>query len=120
MQRFLIEREIDAAGKTRTSGTGPDRPNLHSAVASLGVPYTRVTSYVAGDEIGCLHETDYLATSLDHPRRRTSRPTSCPSWPTSSDPKRLSHPSLDEGSAEVRGGARAGDRPGTSRPDATQ
>ena len=39
------------------------------AVDSLGVPYTWVTSYVAGDKIYCVHDTDEAETIREHARR---------------------------------------------------
>ena len=69
MQRFIIEREIPGAG----SLTGEDLADIAQAsnavVDSLGVPYTWVTSYVAGDKIYCVHETDDVASVLEHARR---------------------------------------------------
>ena len=41
----------------------------NEAVASLGVPYTWVTSYVAGDKIYCVHEAMDSDTILEHARR---------------------------------------------------
>ena len=38
-------------------------------VAGLGVPYRWVTSYVAGDKIYCVHETDDAETIHEHARR---------------------------------------------------
>ena len=41
----------------------------NAAVDSLGVPYTWVTSYVAGDKIYCVHEADDAEAILEHARR---------------------------------------------------
>ena len=41
----------------------------NAAVDSLGVPYTWVTSYVAGDKIYCVHEAEDAETILEHARR---------------------------------------------------
>jgi hypothetical protein len=38
-------------------------------VDGLGVPYRWVTSYVAGDKIYCVHETDDAETIREHARR---------------------------------------------------
>ena len=38
-------------------------------MASLGVPYTWVTSFVAGDKIYCLHEAEDASVILEHARR---------------------------------------------------
>ena len=46
------------------------RPRLmREAVASLGVPYNWLTSYVAGDKIYCLHEAEDAETIVEHARR---------------------------------------------------
>lgn len=69
MPRFLIERGIpDAEHLTQDQLTEIARTS-NAAVDSLGVPYTWVTSYVAGDKIYCLHEADDAETILEHARR---------------------------------------------------
>ena len=69
MPRFLIEREMpDAEHLTQDQLTEIARTS-NAAVDSLGVPYTWVTSYVAGDKIYCLHEADDAETILEHARR---------------------------------------------------
>ena len=69
MQRFLIEREIDGAGDLTPADLADIAQTSNAAVESLGVPYTWVTSYVAGNKIYCLHETDEVETILEHARR---------------------------------------------------
>jgi uncharacterized protein DUF4242 len=69
MQRFLIEREIDGAGDLTPADLADIAQTSNAAVESLGVPYTWVTSYVAGNKIYCLHETDDVETILEHARR---------------------------------------------------
>jgi len=69
MQRFLIEREIDGAGDLTPADLADIAQTSNVAVESLGVPYTWVTSYVAGNKIYCLHETDDVETILEHARR---------------------------------------------------
>lgn len=69
MHRFLIEREIpDAAALTRDQLAEIARTS-NDAADSLGVPYTWVTSYVAGDKIYCLHEAEDAETIREHARR---------------------------------------------------
>jgi hypothetical protein len=65
---FLIERNIPGA-----SGLGSDQLRAVAAtsnqvVADLGVPYTWIRSYVAGDKIYCVHETDDIETVREHAR----------------------------------------------------
>ena len=69
MQRYLIEREIDGASELTSEQLTEIARTSNAAVDSLGVPYTWVTSYVAGDKIYCLHETDDAETILEHARR---------------------------------------------------
>ena len=69
MQRFLIEREIDGAGDLTPADLADIAQTSNAAVESLGVPYNWVTSYVAGNKIYCLHETDDVETILEHARR---------------------------------------------------
>ena len=69
MTRFLIEREIDGAHDLTQDDLATIARTSNDAVASLGVPYTWVTSYVAGDKIYCLHEAEDAETILEHARR---------------------------------------------------
>src|SRR4051812_3334517 len=58
MPRFLIERNIDGAAGLTDGQLCEIATTSNAAVASLGVPYNWVTSYVAGDKIYCVHEAD--------------------------------------------------------------
>ncbi|MFC7494103.1 MULTISPECIES: DUF4242 domain-containing protein [unclassified Nocardioides] len=69
MQRFLIEREIPGAGALSPAELADIAQASNEVVESLGVPYTWVTSYVAGDKIYCLHEADDAEAVLEHARR---------------------------------------------------
>ena len=69
MQRFLIEREIPGASDLTGAQLAEIASTSNAAVASLGVPYTWVTSYVAGDKVYCVHEAEDAATILEHARR---------------------------------------------------
>jgi hypothetical protein len=69
MPRFLIEREIEGASTLTQNQLAEIAQTSNAAVASLGVPYTWVTSYVAGDKIYCLHEAEDVETILEHARR---------------------------------------------------
>jgi hypothetical protein len=69
MTRFLIEREIDGAHDLTQDDLATIARTSNDAVASLGVPYTWVTSYVAGDKIYCLHEAEDAEAILEHARR---------------------------------------------------
>ena len=56
MKRFIIEREIPGASELTESQLADISRTSNAAVASLGVPYNWVTSYVAGDKVYCVHE----------------------------------------------------------------
>ena len=61
MQRFMIEREIPGASELSQSDLADIATALNAVVESLGVPYTWVTSYVAGDKVYCVHEAEDAA-----------------------------------------------------------
>ena len=64
MTRFIIEREIPGASNLTQDDLAKIAQTSNAAVASLGVPYTWVNSYVAGDKIYCVHETEDVETIL--------------------------------------------------------
>jgi hypothetical protein len=69
MQRFMIEREIPGASQLSRTELAQIARTSNEAVASLGVPYTWVTSYVAGDKVYCVHEAADADTIFEHARR---------------------------------------------------
>jgi len=69
MQRFIIEREIPGASELTPAQLADIAKTSNEAVASLGVPYTWVNSYVAGDKVYCVHEAEDADTILEHARR---------------------------------------------------
>jgi hypothetical protein len=69
MTRFIIEREIEGASKLTPAELAAIAQTSNEAVASLGVPYTWVNSFVAGDKIYCVHEAEDAETILEHARR---------------------------------------------------
>jgi hypothetical protein len=69
MTRFIIEREIPGASELSEDQLAEIARTSNSAAASLGVPYTWVTSYVAGDKVYCVHEADSEETIREHSRR---------------------------------------------------
>ena len=69
MQRFMIEREIPGASELTTADLVEIARASNAVVDGLGVPYTWVNSYVAGDKVYCVHETDDVETILEHARR---------------------------------------------------
>ena len=69
MTRFLIEREIPGASKLTPAELAEITRASNDVVGTLGVPYTWVNSYVAGDKIYCVHEAENAETVLEHARR---------------------------------------------------
>jgi Nickel responsive protein SCO4226-like len=69
MTRFLIEREIPGASELTQEQLAEISKVSNEAVASLGVPYRWVKSYVAGDKVYCIHEADDEEVVREHARR---------------------------------------------------
>ena len=85
MKRFIIEREIEGACDLSADQLAEIARTSNDAAASLGVPYTWVTSYVAGDKVFCVHEAPTTRRPSASIRAAAAfRPTSSPRWPPSS------------------------------------
>jgi uncharacterized FlaG/YvyC family protein len=69
MKRFMIEREVPGASDFTLEQLAEISKTSNEAMASLGVPYRWVTSYVVGDKIVCVHEADDEETIREHARR---------------------------------------------------
>jgi hypothetical protein len=69
MKRFIIEREIPGASELTPAQLADISKTSNAAVASLGVPYNWVNSYVAGDKVYCVHEAEDADMILEHARR---------------------------------------------------
>ena len=69
MQRFIIEREIPGASELTGTQLAEIARTSNAAVASLGVPYHWINSYVAGDKFYCVHEAPDAEVILEHARR---------------------------------------------------
>jgi hypothetical protein len=69
MKRFIIEREIPGASELTEQQLVEIAQTSNAAVDSLGVPYTWVNSYVAGDKVYCVHEAEDADTIREHARR---------------------------------------------------
>ena len=69
MQRFIIEREIPGASELSQDDLAGIAASSNDVVAGLGVPYTWITSYVAGDKIYCVHEAEDAEAIFEHARR---------------------------------------------------
>lgn len=69
MPQFIIERHIEGANTLSADELADIAAKSNQVVADLGVPYRWITSYVAGDKIYCVHETDDVETIREHARR---------------------------------------------------
>jgi hypothetical protein len=69
MKRYVIEREIPGASELGEAQLAEIAAKSNDVVASLGVPYRWITSYVAGDKIYCVHEADDEDVVREHARR---------------------------------------------------
>jgi hypothetical protein len=69
MKRFIIERNIAGASELTEDQLREIAKTSNGVVDGLGVPYTWVTSYVAGDKIYCVHEAEDAETIREHARR---------------------------------------------------
>jgi Protein of unknown function (DUF4242) len=69
MATFVIERNIPGASNLTPEQLKEIATTSNEVVDSLGVAYTWLHSYVAGDKIYCLHETDDAESVREHARR---------------------------------------------------
>ena len=69
MKTFLIERDVPGASMLTTAQLAEISRTSNEAVDSLGIPYTWITTYVAGDKLYCLHSTDSAESVREHARR---------------------------------------------------
>ena len=69
MAIFLIEREIPGASEMTHEQLCDIAATSNRIVEGLGVEYTWLRSYVAGDKIYCLHQTEDIETVREHARR---------------------------------------------------
>ncbi|GFG49514.1 hypothetical protein CQY20_18660 [Mycolicibacterium agri] len=69
MKRYVIEREIPGASDLSQQELAAIASKSNDVVASLGVPYRWITSYVAGDKVYCIHEADDEEAIREHARR---------------------------------------------------
>ena len=69
MKRFIIEREIPGASELTETELAEISQKSNTTVASLGVPYRWINSYVAGDKVYCVHEAEDEDVIREHARR---------------------------------------------------
>jgi hypothetical protein len=68
MPTYLIERHIPGASDLGQDQLRDIAIASNEVVADLGVPYTWLRSYVAGDKIYCVHQTEDVETIREHAR----------------------------------------------------
>jgi hypothetical protein len=69
MATFIIERNFPGASELTPEQLQQIASASNAVVDGLGVAYTWHYSYVAGDKIYCIHETDDVETVREHARR---------------------------------------------------
>jgi hypothetical protein len=69
MTTFVIERNIPGASQLTPEQLREISASSNQVVYGLGVAYTWHHSYVAGDKIYCVHETDDADTIREHAKR---------------------------------------------------
>jgi hypothetical protein len=69
MATFLIERDLPGASQLTPEQLRDISRTSNQVVDGLDVDYTWHHSYVAGDKIYCVHETDDAASIREHARR---------------------------------------------------
>jgi hypothetical protein len=69
MKRFIIERNIPGASRLSEAELAEIARTSNEAVASLGVPYRWITTYVAGDKFYCVHEAEADEMVFEHAKR---------------------------------------------------
>ena len=69
MTTFLIERDVPGAANLSQEELAEIARTSNAVVESLGVPYTWLHSYTAGDKIYCVHQTEDAETIREHARR---------------------------------------------------
>lgn len=69
MTTFVIERNLPGAKDLSAADLREIARTSNAVVDSLGVPYNWKHSYVAGDKIYCVHETEDADVVREHARR---------------------------------------------------
>lgn len=69
MPTFIIERDVPGADKLSQDDLCALSAKSNAVVADLGVPYTWITSYVAGDKLYCVHEAPSADVVREHAER---------------------------------------------------
>jgi hypothetical protein len=67
--RYMIERNVPGASELTMEELADIARTSNAAVASLGVPYRWITTYVAGDKLYCIHEAEDATAVREHAAR---------------------------------------------------
>ncbi len=69
MPQFIVERTLPGAADLSAEQLKEIAKTSNAVVASIGVPYTWLHTYVAGDKLYCVHETENADVVKEHARR---------------------------------------------------
>lgn len=69
MPTFIIERTVPGASQLTKEQLRDIARTSNQVVENLGVPYRWLHSYVAGDKLYCVHETENADIVREHARR---------------------------------------------------
>ena len=69
MPTFIIERTVPGASQLTKEQLRDIARTSNQVVENLGVPYGWLHSYVAGDNLYCVHETENADIVREHARR---------------------------------------------------
>lgn len=66
MPRYIIERTVPGASHLTKAELADIAGKSNSVVSDLGVPYTWLHTYVAGDKLYCVHDAPDAETVAKH------------------------------------------------------
>ena len=69
MPTFIIERTVPGASQLTKEQLRDIARTSNQVVENLGVPYRWLHSYLAGDKLYCVHETENADIVREHARR---------------------------------------------------
>jgi hypothetical protein len=69
MPTFIIERDVPGASRLSAGELSAISAKSNEVVEGLDVPYTWITSYVAGDKLYCVHEAPSADAIREHAER---------------------------------------------------
>jgi hypothetical protein len=69
MKKFVIERQLPNAGNLTPEELAIIARTSNEVVASLGVPYIWLESYITGDKIYCIHIAESEEVVREHAKK---------------------------------------------------